>query len=215
MLTPEKVLKQLNWRYAVKKFAANKKIPPEIWQVLEASLVLSPSSFGLQPWKFFIVRNPEIRAKLVEYSWGQRQVVDASHLVVFTIKKDIDAAYINHYVDRMSEVQGVPREDLQKFATLVQGFVNNLTEPQAKANWAMRQTYIALGFFMTCAAMLEVDTCPIEGFVPEKYDEVLNLLAQGYQSAVVCAAGYRAEDDPYASKPKVRFPPAEVVEYID
>lgn len=85
--TPDSVLQQLKWRYATKKFDPSKKIPDDIWHALEQSMVLAPSSFGLQPWKFFVIRNPEIRSQLVAHSWGQTQVVDASHLVVFAIKK--------------------------------------------------------------------------------------------------------------------------------
>ena len=90
LLTPEQVLEQLNWRYATKKFDPTKKIPDSIWKALEQSLVLSSSSFGLQPWKFFVVRNPEVRSQLLEHSWGQKQVVEASHLVVLAIKKDVE-----------------------------------------------------------------------------------------------------------------------------
>ncbi len=214
-MTPDKVLQQLSWRYAVKKFDPTKKIPDSVWKVLEQSLVLSPSSFGLQPWKFFVVRNPEIREKLLPHSWGQKQVVDASHLVVLAIKKDINDADVDRYLATMAEVQQVPIENLEKFGQMVKGFLNNPPYPLAKNDWSTRQTYIALGFLMTCAAMLEIDTCPMEGFIPSKYDEILGLPAQGYTAVVVCPLGYRAEDDKAAEKPKVRFPTEEVLEYID
>jgi nitroreductase len=211
--TPQAALGQLHWRYATKQFDATKQIPSETWQVLEQSLVLSPSSFGLQPWKFLVIRNPEIRQQLVEHSWNQKQVIDASHLVVFAINKNIDAAYVDRYVARMSEVQGVPIDSLQGFGNVVKGFIAN---PAMDLDaWATRQVYIALGEYMTTAAILGVDTCPIEGFIPAKYDEILGLTAQGYASVVVCPAGYRAADDKYAAKPKVRFVTEDVLEYID
>ena len=212
---PEQVLEQLNWRYATKKFDPNKKIPEAVWKVLEQSLVLAPSSFGLQPWKFIVVRNPQIREQLVEHSWGQKQVVEASHLVVLAIKKDLNESDVDRYVQRMSEVQQVPLENLQKFANVVKGFMKQPPYPLDINAWSTRQTYIALGQYMTCAAMLGIDTCPMEGFVPDKYDEVLGLPAQGYKTVVVCPAGYRADDDKYATNPKVRNPTEDVVDYID
>lgn len=213
--TPQATLGQLNWRYATKQFDPTKQIPIETWQVLEQSLVLSPSSFGLQPWKFLVIRNPEIRQQLVGHSWGQKQVAEASHLVVFAIKKNLNADDVDRYLGRMAEVQQVPTESLQGFGNVVKGFIDKPPYPLDIDAWSTRQAYIALGQFMTTAAMLGIDTCPIEGFIPSKYDEVLSLTAQGYASVVVCAAGYRAAEDKYAAKPKVRFATEDVVEYID
>lgn len=214
-MTPNEILQQLYWRYAVKKFDPTKKIPDSVWQILEQSLVLSPSSFGLQPWKFFVVRNPEVREQLLPHSWGQKQVVDASHLVVLAIKKDVDNADVDRYVERMAQVQQVPPENLEKFGEMVKGYINNPPTPFEINSWSTRQTYIALGFLLTCAAILEIDACPMEGFVPSKYDEVLGLQDQGYHGVVICALGYRAEDDKAAERPKVRFSTEKVVEYID
>jgi nitroreductase len=213
--TPKATLEQLNWRYATKQFDPTKQIPIDTWHTLEQSMVLSPSSFGLQPWKFFVVRNPNLREQLVEHSWGQKQVAEASHLVVFAIRHNLDAAYVDRYVARMAEVQQVSVDTLQGYGNLVKGTIDRLATPSAVDAWSTRQVYIALGQFMTTAAMLEIDTCPIEGFVPPKYDEILGLTAQGYASVVVCAAGYRSADDKYAAKPKVRFVTSEMVEYLD
>jgi nitroreductase len=215
VINPEQILERLQWRYATKKFDPTKKIPEPVWQALEQSLVLSPSSFGLQPWKFFVIRNPEIRQRLLEYSWGQTQVVEASHLVVLAIKKDLNASDVDRYVTRMAKVQQVPTESLEGFAKVVKNFLVNPPYKLDLDEWAARQTYLALGFYMTCAAMLGIDTLPMEGFVPAKYDEVLGLPAKGYHAVVLCPAGYRAEDDKYAAKPKVRYPTEVVVDYID
>lgn len=215
LLTPEQVIEQLNWRYATKKFDPTKKIPDSVWKTLEQSLVLSPSSFGLQPWKFFVVRSAEIRDRLVEHSWGQKQVVEASHLVVLAIKKDTNEADVDRFVARMSEVRQVPLDNLQGYANTVKGFLENPPYPLNVNEWAARQTYIALGFYMTCAAMLGIDTCPMEGFIPAKYDEVLGLDQQGYSAVVVCPAGYRADDDKYATMAKVRYATEDVVDHID
>ena len=213
-MTPEQISNHLQWRYATKKFDATKKIPESVWQVLEQSLVLAPSSFGLQPWKFFIVQNPETRQQLLKHSWGQQQVVDASHLVVLAINKDVDEADVDRQVARMAEVQQTPIEKLEKFGDMVKGFLDNPPFPFEVNSWSTRQVYIALGFLMTCAAMLEIDTCPMEGIVPSEYDRVLGLSTKGYSTAVVCTLGYRAEDDAAADKAKVRFPTEEVVEYL-
>lgn len=212
---PNSVLQQLQWRYAVKKFDLSKKIPDDVWNALEQSLVLTPSSFGLQPWKFFVVQNPEMRQTLLAHSWGQAQVVDASHLVVFAIKKDLNSADVDRYLDRMAEVQQTPVENLQKFGSVVKGFMEKPPYPLDINEWSTRQVYIALGQFMTSAAVLGIDTCPMEGFVPDKYDEVLGLPAQGYKAVVVCPAGYRSDEDHSAQRPKVRFKTEDVVKYID
>jgi nitroreductase len=213
-VSPETLLQQLHWRYATKKFAPNKKIPPEIWKSLEQSLVLAPSSFGLQPWKFIVVSDREIRQKLLEHSWNQTQVVDASHLVVLAIKKDINAEDVDRYLQSMSEIRQVPLEGLQGLSNVIKGFLEKPPYLLDRNDWASRQVYLALGQFMTSAAMLGIDTCPMEGINPAGYDEILGLPAQGYACVVVCPAGYRAEDDKYAVMPKVRFPTQEVVQYI-
>jgi nitroreductase len=211
---PTEVLQQLHWRYATKKFDSTRKIPDDVWQTLEQSLVLAPSSFGLQPWKFFVITNPDLRQQLVEHTWGQTQVVDASHLVVFTIKKDVDAADVDRYVARMAEVQQTPVDALQGFSNVVKGFLAQPPYPLDINEWSKRQAYIALGQFMTCAAMLGIDTCPMEGFIPAKYDEILGLTEQGYTSVVLCPAGYRAADDRAAARPKVRYEPQDVLRYM-
>lgn len=215
VLKPEQTLEKLQWRYATKKFDVSKKIPDATWKILEQSLVLAPSSFGLQPWQFFVIRNPEIRQKLVEHSWGQQPVVEASHLVVFAIKQNLDNNDVDRYIQRMAEVRQVSTEELAGFGNVVKGFLHNPPYPLDVEQWAAKQAYIALGFFMTCAAMLEIDTLPMEGFIPAKYDEVLDLNSKGYSAVVVCAAGYRAQDDKYAQTPKVRYPTEQVVQYID
>lgn len=213
--SPQEVLNQLQWRYATKEFDSSKKIPEDVWKVLEQSLVLTPSSFGLQPWKFFVIRNPKIRHQLVEHSWGQKQVVDASHLVVFTIKEDVNQEDVDTYIKRMSEVRNVPVEKLEGLANMVKGFLDRPDDVFDKDAWSAKQVYIALGFFMFTAAMLEVDTCAMEGIAPDKYDEILGLKDKGYRTVVVCPAGYRLPSDKYANMAKVRFETEDVVEYVD
>ena len=213
-MTPEQISNHLQWRYATKKFDATKKIPESVWQVLEQSLVLAPSSFGLQPWKFFIVQNPETRQQLLKHSWGQQQVVDASHLVVLAINKDVDEADVDRQVARMAEVQQTPIEKLEKFGDMVKGFLDNPPFPFEVNSWSTRQVYIALGFLLETAAMLKIDSCAMEGFIPSEYDRILGLADKGYSAVVLCTLGYRAEDDHAADRAKVRFPTEEVVEYL-
>ncbi|NEO87217.1 MAG: NAD(P)H-dependent oxidoreductase [Spirulina sp. SIO3F2] len=213
-MTPDTVLQQLNWRYAVKAFDPDRKIPDDVWHALEQSLVLAPSSFGLQPWKFFIVDDPELRQQLLPHSWGQKQVIDASHMIVLAIKKDVNADDVDRYLARMSEVQGTPIEQLEGFGKMVKGFLVNPPFPFEVDSWSTRQVYIALGQLMTAAAMLNIDTCPMEGFMPDKYDEVLGLAEKGYHAVVACPVGYRAADDKYATRPKVRYETADVVAHL-
>lgn len=213
--TPTQVVQQLNWRYATKQFDPDLTISDEVWAALEQSLVLAPSSFGLQPWKFFVVRNPALRQQLREHAWGQAQVTDASHLVVLAIKKDIGAPEVDQFVERMATVQQVPAETLGGYGSMVKGFLAAPPYPLSMDGWATRQVYIALGFLMYSAAMLEVDTCPMEGFNPAKFDELLHLSEQGYSAVVLCALGHRAADDKYAALPKVRYSPETVVGYYD
>ncbi len=205
------VLDALNWRYATKMFDASKKIPADTWSALEQSLVLAPSSFGLEPWKFFVVDDAAVRAKLVEASWKQAQVVDASHLVVLAIKTGLNDADVDRSMARTAEVRGADIESLQGFSNVIKGFMKGVPDVDG---WSTRQTYIALGQLMVSAALLGIDTCPIEGFVPDQYDEILGLPAMGYHAVVVCAAGYRSEEDKYAHLPKVRFPLEDKVQHI-
>lgn len=207
----QQLVEALNWRYATKKFDPAKKIPDADWQALEQSLVLSPSSIGLQPWKFFVVTDPAVKAQLVTASYRQVQAADCSHFVVFTVRRDIDAAHVDRHIARMMEVRGVSAESLAKFRTMTLGNLERARELGTLDTWQTHQIYIALGQFMTSAALLGIDTCPMEGIEPEKYDDVLGLLAGDYATVVACAAGYRLPDDKYATTKKVRFKAEDVV----
>lgn len=212
-MTGPALIQQLKWRYATKKFDASRRIDPATWSTLEEALVLSPSSYGLQPWKFLVVTDPALKARLRPASWNQAQVEDCSHHVVFLVKKDLGMPEIEHFVDRIAEVRAVPRESLAGYRGYM---VGDLAEgPRAKVinEWAARQVYIALGNFMTAAAVLGVDTCPMEGLVPAQYDEILGLEGSGWATLCACPAGYRAPEDKYADLPKVRFPREEVIEH--
>jgi nitroreductase len=211
-MQPSELLAALRFRYATKAFDPARKIPADTWEAIEKSLVLTPSSFGLQPWKFLIVENPELREKLRAASWGQGQVTDASHLVVLTARTDLTQADIDSWVARLSEVQGTPLDVLAGLSGVISSFSSAMTPAERQA-WNTRQVYIALGQLMTACALLQIDTCPMEGFVAAKFDEILGLEAQGLTCAVLCPAGYRHADDRYASLPKIRFQNSDVIEH--
>ena len=206
----DQLLHQLNWRYATKRFDPSRKISPEDWSVLEEALVLSPSSFGLQPWKFIVVTDQAVKERLVEASHGQRQPADSSHHVVFAIKKDIGAPEVDSYVDRIAAVRNTPRATLAGYRDVMVGFLANSKNGETN-QWAARQAYIALGTFLTSAALMGIDSCPMEGIDRTAYDRILGLDKQGLTTVVVAAAGYRASTDGYANLRKVRFPKREVL----
>ncbi len=211
-ISNETLLTQLNWRYATKKFDPAEKISAADWAVLEQALILTPTSYGLQPYKFLVLTDPALRARLVPASWGQTQPVDCSHYIVFAAREQNTEADVDHYLARMAEVRGTTPESLSGFKKILVGDVVHGPRGKVALEWAARQAYIALGNFMTSAALVGVDTCPMEGFEPAKYDEILGLPAQGFRAVVACAAGYRAADDNYAALPKVRFPASELLD---
>ncbi|MFN9993311.1 MAG: NAD(P)H-dependent oxidoreductase [Phycisphaerales bacterium] len=205
---------RLGWRYAVKKFDAAKKIPAEHWAALENSLVQSPSSYGLQSWKFIVVEDPALRAKLRGASWNQSQITDASHMVVMCRRREVKPENIEAHIARICEVRGTPKDVLKDFQAMMMG---SIAKPSSLPGgtmeiWTRSQVYIALGFFLSAAAMLGVDTCPMEGFDPAQYDEMLGLKDSEFTSVVVVTAGYRAADDWLAGLKKVRFEASKVIE---
>lgn len=208
------LLDDLRWRYATKHFDREKIIPAETWDQLEESLVLTPSSYGLQPWVFLVVTEAKTKEQLRPHAWNQAQVTDCSHFVIFAAKTTVDSEYIDHNFSRTSELRGVPVESMHGYREmivkdLVHGARSGVTE-----EWAARQAYIALGQFMLACALLRVDACPMEGFSPAEFDKILGLTARGLTAAVCCAAGYRSPTDKYAHLPKVRFPREMMVQSI-
>ncbi|QTN32438.1 NAD(P)H-dependent oxidoreductase [Akkermansiaceae bacterium] len=212
-ITTADLLSALRFRYATKAFDPTRKIPADTWAAIETSLTLTPSSFGLQPWKFLVVDCPETREKLKAASWGQPQLTDASHLVVLTARTDLSQADIDAWVSRLSEVQGTPVEALAGLSGMIASFTGAM-DATAKQAWNTRQVYIALGQLMASAAVLGIDTCPLEGISPADYDEILRLEGSGYATAVACALGYRSADDKYAAMPKARFPEDALIAHV-
>jgi len=209
----DSLLQQLNWRYATKKFDATKKLSAADWAVLEQALILTASSYGLQPWKFIVVTDPTLKAKLRPASWNQSQVEDCSHLVVFTAKQDITEADLDRFIARTAEVRNTSVESLAGYKGFMMGDLVNGARHAVIHEWAARQTYIAMGNLLTSAALLGIDACPFEGIEPAKYDEILGLKGTGYATVSACPVGYRAEDDKYASAPKVRFEASDIIDH--
>lgn len=212
-ISPDKLLAALRWRYATKKFDTSRKIPAEIWDAIEESLVLTPSSFGLQPWKFLLIRDPGILANLSPESWRQPQVTEASHYLVLTARTDLDFTDIDAWMDRLIEVQGSDLEAVAPLRGMIAGFAQAMSH-EARHAWNIRQTYIALGQLMASAALLGVDACPMEGISTAGYDHVLGLGGTGYATVVACALGYRMEDDRHAGIPKARFERSRVITHL-
>lgn len=198
------IIERLNWRYATKEFDNTKKLNKEQLDKVLDALRLSASSFGLQPWKFVVVENEQTRATLREASWNQAQIVDASHLIVLCRPSTIGDADVDRFLTLTSETNGAPLEALKGFGDMMKGFLANMDDAK-KAAWMKNQIYLALGNLLTVCAALDIDTCPIEGFSPEKYDQILDLPAKGLNSVVVCPIGYRKDSDKYASAKKVRY----------
>lgn len=213
-IPPQTVLDALQWRYATKQFNPARIIPAPTWEILEQALVLSPSSFGLQPWKFLVITDPATRQRLVPISWGQTQPVDCSHFVVLTVRLGMDDGHVDRFIQRIVEVRGGSVEALAGYRNMMAGSLEKARSAGSLDTWQTHQVYIALGQFMASAALMGVDTCPMEGIEPGQYDQALGLSGSGFTTVVACAAGYRADEDRYARLKKVRFERSEVVQRI-
>ena len=198
------ILEALEWRYATKQFDPKKKVSEKDLDELLKVLNLSPSSFGLQPWKFIVVTDQELRERLREAAWNQPQVTDASHLIVLCVRTDLNEGYIRNYIHSISRIRKVPREKLKGYEDTILGFRKALTAEQTLA-WSKNQVYISLGFLLEACAMKRIDACPMEGFDPKKVDELLGLEEQSLASVVLCPIGCRSKSDSHADEKKVRF----------
>lgn len=196
-------IKDANWRYATKKFDATKKISSEDLASLKEAIRLSASSYGLQPYKILIIENPEVRAQLQPVSWGQSQIVDASHLLVFANIINFGKTEIDATINNMATTRNIPLEALQGYGDFMKSKLVDLPE-EVKNNWTSKQTYLALGNLLNAAAELKIDVTPMEGFEPEKYNEILGLDKLGLNASLVATIGYRHEEDATQHYAKVR-----------
>jgi nitroreductase len=196
-------LENQNWRYATKKFDASKKITTEDLNTLKEAIRLSSSSYGLQPYKIIIVENPELRAKIQPAAWGQSQIIDASHLIVFANETNVDDTTIDSYLKNISETRNTPIETLSGYGNFMKSKISTL-ETEVKNIWTAKQTYLALGNLLNAAAELKIDTTPMEGFVPAQVNEILGLDNLNLNATLIATLGYRHEEDTTQHYKKVR-----------
>ncbi len=207
------LLDSLKWRYAVKKFDASKKVSEEDLQELVDAFVLTPSSFGLQPWKLLYVENMEKRQEIAKYCWNDSQILESSGIFVFTRVADISDNLVDKFIDFIVEKKGTPREYLKGYEDMMKNFLINLDETE-KQHWAEKQVMIALGNMMDICAFKKIDSCPIEGFQKDKIDEILGLSEKWLASVVLLPIGYRDENDEHFKRGKVRFEKEMVFERV-
>lgn len=198
-----KIIEDLNWRYAVKKFDPTKKLTEEQVEIIKESLRLVPTSYGLQPLKYLIIEDKELRDKLKVASYGQSQVTDASHLIVLCSYVDVNDNHVDQYMDNIVEIRDVTLESTDTFGNYIKEVVSKLTSDE-KENWNSKQAYIALGQLLHTCATMRVDATPMEGFDPKRFDEILGLKEKNLRATLVCAIGYRADDDHAQHRKKVR-----------
>lgn len=205
------LLQTLQWRYAAKQFDSTRQIEPSLLQTLQESMVLTPSSYGLQPWKFLFIQDPQIRQKLVPHCYGQAQIADCSCLVVLCARNAVTDKDIQAHLDQVAQTSQIERSSLASFEELLQKNLRDGLSAEQQQQWAKDQVYIALGQLLLSAALLKIDTCPMEGFLPAKVDQTLELENSGYHSVLLCPLGYRNAEDPQAKRPKVRFPSTQII----
>jgi len=199
------LLSALNTRYATKKFDATKKVPSETIEALIEAIRLTPTSYGLQLMKVVLVENKALREELVPHAFGQRQIADASHLIILCREMDAQADHIDAYIENIADTRSIHVDHLSGFRNMMYNTVLKMT-PENQEDWMKRQVYIALGNLLTSCAVLGVDACPMEGFIPAEFDRVLGLSKLNLSSVLAIPVGYRAEDDKNATIKKVRRP---------
>lgn len=205
------VVEAMHWRYATKAFDSSKHLSDADRQALLAALRLSPSSYGLQPWKFVVVNDPDVRKKLGEaVPANAGKFENSSMLVILARRRVTTPDHVAQHIETLQEARGASAEDLQPFKDmLIQGAAGRPAE--AQDIWNSRQVYVALGCALTAAAMLKVDACPMEGVNPEKFDALLGLAGSDFTTTVAIAFGYRDESDPFASYSRARRAADEVI----
>ena len=199
------LLDKLNWRYATKKFDETKKVSQEQLNTLLTAIQLSPSSAGLQAYRVIVVSDPKVKEQLREAAYGQQQLTTSSHVLVFAAETGLDSEYVKTYIDRIAEIRGVDRANLEVFESNINNNVSTMDD-ETKTTWNKKQSYIALGVLVSAAADLGIDACGMEGFDAAKFDEILGLKEKGLTTAVIAPIGFRAEDDHFSKAAKVRRP---------
>ena len=200
----------LEWRYATKQFDATQKLTDATVRAILDETTLSASSYVLQPYEFIVVTNAAVREKLKTAAWNQGQITDASHLVVLAARTDVNEAFIEEHVKHVAHERSMPVEALNGYKDMMLGFVKG-HDQASRVTWAQKQTYIAVGTFLASAALQKVDSCPMEGFDPKAFDDILGLKAKHLTATVVIPIGHRAAADKSAHYKKVRWPATRMV----
>jgi nitroreductase len=203
-------LQNLQWRYAVKKFDNNKFLTEEQIYILKEAFNLTATSYGLQPIKLIVIKNKELQQQLVAHSWNQKQVAQASHVLVLCVDTRMNIDDVEHYFARVQEIRETPDEIINPFRNFLKDVIANKSSEDL-ISWAKNQAYLAMGNLLTVCANEQIDSCPMEGFIPEKYDEVLDLASKNLASVLVLPVGFRAEDDFMKDQKKVRKELSEIV----
>ncbi|HEY9030067.1 MAG TPA: NAD(P)H-dependent oxidoreductase [Kangiella sp.] len=201
------ILEALNWRYAVREFS-DRKLSDDVIAALVEATRLSPSAYGLQPYKLLVIKSAEVRAKLLPFAMGQNKVRECSHLFVLARNTNIDAQFIEQHFTHVENERGLKPGALAGFTQHVKDVMLSLSTEEL-AHWAEKQVHIALGNLLTAAAIKGVDACPMAGFENQGFDGILGLSELGLRSSVICALGERADTDASAAERKVRLPSAE------
>lgn len=209
----EKFIENLHKRYATKEFDLSKKVSKEDLENIVEVFRLTPSSFGLQPWKLFVVENKEIKQKIMEKSWNQKQVWENSYLLVFAKKSEINEDLVEKYISKTVEVNWIEKSNLDWYKQMILSFVEN-TSKEELDTWAREQVFLALGNVMAYLSEKNIDSCAIWWFSKDAVNEILNLKEKGFESVVLLPIGYRSENDKHASRKKSRFEAEEISEII-
>lgn len=205
-----KILDRLNWRYATKKFDTDKKVSQEDLDTLLEVIQLSASSYGVQPYRVFVIEDQKKREELQPKAWNQSQIADASHLLVFCARTDVEDQDIDSLIEYTASERNLDKSDLADYSNFMKEKIIQENDPETRKNWTARQAYIAIGNLLNAAAEMRIDACPMEGFNPEELDEALNLKEKGLYSVALVTLGYRSEEDQNQHYAKVRRPKEEL-----
>lgn len=205
-----KSIESLKWRYAVKKFNSEKTLTEAQIKTLKQAFNLTATSYGLQPLKLVVIHNKLIQKKLILHSWNQAQVVDASHLLVICIPKKYEKKEVENYFKLVQKTRNTSNKILDPFKEFLTSEIEKKSQEELLL-WNKNQAYLALGNLLTVCALEKIDSCPMEGFIPEKYDEILKLSEQNLTSVLVLPVGFRAEDDYMKDLKKIRKPMNDVI----
>jgi len=199
------IINSLEKRYATKKFDVSKKLSSKQLNDLKKIISLTPTSYGIEPYRVLLVTEDKIRSELKKVSWNQNQVTDCSIFIVFAFKTTINESDIEEFIERMSNTRNISKDEFKVYKDMMIGDLVKGPRSKFIKEWAKNQAYIALGNTMTSLASMNIDSCPMEGFDPESYNKILNLEKEGLYPAVALAVGFRDETDTYATYKKVRL----------